>query len=568
MSDLDYGALLFCLILFQMSEALQQEVSGVDSEESFQAAITEDIPRLDQNKEYGLATYLKEVFNLENVQRQLYSIPERNPVSSLFDSNSESYAIRFTRKTTVFIGASVSTGKLIFVKENVQEENFSSDVVDARMRGEKYFLDRIDESSEEKREAQITKTEKSTLLTQNFLEGITLGKFLKNSYEKYRNNIEFKLRLATKIAEAISDAHNQGIIHSDLKPDNIFLVNGKAGVEVILIDLELARNIGEIRAETRDQIQKVGEESGQNWIPQYTEETKDTNDLRFIPDMMEGTPDYISPEQICSGVLSPKTDVYSFGVLLYKLFVGKHPLGEAKTFKEAIKNHMSENVDIEALKNAGISANLEILISSMLNKEANSRPDMDFVLGLLNAILNGTDEEFIYKKFSEAEDGTEISPVNYIDRVRGGVKYLMLGGVMLISAGSAQVKGYEVFSGDTPLNHQVSHTQAPKKQPKTPPSASLISFCSNFELAEGEKPGRDEVEKLVNVVHKHAKLVDHFASTDCISEREECGLIFKQDEKCLAVSAAPKHIREDDGVYCLDAKEISYELCNDSPEIY
>lgn len=114
-------------------------------------------------------------------------------------------------------------------------------------------------------------------------------------------------RLMDQIASALSNAHRRGVIHRDLKPANILLdEEGNA----YLADFGIAKILGP--------------------EPQVI-----TDEDRF------GSPAYISPEQVLGDPVSPQTDIYSLGVVLYMALTGRTPFLDPST-TTVIKRHLSE----------------------------------------------------------------------------------------------------------------------------------------------------------------------------------------------------------------------------------
>jgi WD40 repeat protein/energy-coupling factor transporter ATP-binding protein EcfA2 len=114
-------------------------------------------------------------------------------------------------------------------------------------------------------------------------------------------------RLVDQIASALDTAHQQGVVHRDLKPANILLdEDGNA----YLSDFGIAKELG-----AEAEVTQTG--------------------------AILGTPAYITPEQVQSRSVSPQTDIYALGVMLYELFVGDHPFPEA-TSAELVVKHLQE----------------------------------------------------------------------------------------------------------------------------------------------------------------------------------------------------------------------------------
>ena len=120
-------------------------------------------------------------------------------------------------------------------------------------------------------------------------------------------------RIARDIARALTKAHEAGVVHRDLKPDNVMLEDD-GGVKVL--DFGIAR-----REKPRQQSDTQLAEA----------ETAITAEGAVI-----GTPGYMSPEQALGLDLDQRTDVFSLGVLLYETLTGQRPFGGASLMEAAI----------------------------------------------------------------------------------------------------------------------------------------------------------------------------------------------------------------------------------------
>jgi serine/threonine protein kinase len=135
-----------------------------------------------------------------------------------------------------------------------------------------------------------------TYVVMELLEGHTLGARLKQS----PLDLAETLRIATGVADGLAAAHTKGIIHRDIKPDNIFLTSG-GGVKVL--DFGLARL----------QPGLLGPGSPAT----VTVETK--------PGVLMGTVAYMAPEQIRGQQVDPSADVFAFGCVLFEMLAHRRP---------------------------------------------------------------------------------------------------------------------------------------------------------------------------------------------------------------------------------------------------
>ena len=155
--------------------------------------------------------------------------------------------------------------------------------------------------------------------------------------------------LMLQIAAAVAAAHEEGVIHRDLKPGNIFVVQRSHAPTIIKV---LDFGIAKLASDAGDGLeQKPLTQTG----------------------VMIGTPRYMSPEQCDGAELTPASDVYSLGIILYEMLTGTTPFTGPTPLSVALK-HSSELPRAPREIVTSIPQELEALVLHALEKKPGDRP--------------------------------------------------------------------------------------------------------------------------------------------------------------------------------------------------
>jgi serine/threonine protein kinase/Flp pilus assembly protein TadD len=178
-----------------------------------------------------------------------------------------------------------------------------------------------------------------------YIEGETLAARIKRQLPDLREG----LAIASQVADALNEAHARGIIHRDIKPENIMLTSRG---QVKVLDFGLAKTV-------RD--------------PGLVEPDAETGTLLSMPGMMIGTVPYMSPEQVRGEDLDCRSDIFSFGIVLYEMLSGRRPF-EAKSTAEVISAILTREPPPISRSSLGHSGSAEErLIRKCLEKDPAQR---------------------------------------------------------------------------------------------------------------------------------------------------------------------------------------------------
>lgn len=171
------------------------------------------------------------------------------------------------------------------------------------------------------------------------------------------------LHIVTQACRALAAAHAAGVVHRDMKPDNIFLTQRNGEHDVVkILDFGVAKLLGD-----RD-------------LPLSAQTAVGA---------ILGTPEYMAPEQVSGRAVDQRADIYAMGIILYQLLTGSLPF-KAKNFGEMVIKHLTETpVRPNAVPNLvhEIPRELERIILQCLEKEADKRPaDLQQVAAELDSI--------------------------------------------------------------------------------------------------------------------------------------------------------------------------------------
>ena len=248
-------------------------------------------------------------------------------------------------------------------------------------------------------------------IAMEYVKGRTLTKVLEGG----RMDAASILPVARQVAEALADAHEHGIVHRDVKPGNVMLT--ERGV-VKVLDFGLAR------------FAPPAHEDSATWSGNHG----------ALEGAIVGTLAYMSPEQARGHAVDARSDIFSFGVLLYELLAGRRPF-EGQNAVELVEAILTKSPPPPSTEGP-LAAGLFQLVARMLEKDKARRPpgmgevlrDIDTLLaGNVPALAPGREHTLAVTGFANVTGRPEDA-------------WLGTGLAETVSAGLAEVPGLAVVS--------------------------------------------------------------------------------------------------------------------------
>lgn len=174
---------------------------------------------------------------------------------------------------------------------------------------------------------------------------------------EHRFSSERVVELARDAARGLAAAHASGIVHSDVKPENLFLQTGPQGTSVKVLDFDLA------------------------WVPGVEDPAERHGRL-----ILRGTAKYMAPEQILGDPVDARTDVYALGVVLFRLLTGQLPF-DLELGTTLLRHHLSSPIPPPSWLVDDLDRRLDAVVVRATKKDPSNRyPSMAALLSDLDAI--------------------------------------------------------------------------------------------------------------------------------------------------------------------------------------
>jgi len=193
---------------------------------------------------------------------------------------------------------------------------------------------------------EIGESEGTNFIATEFVEGESLGQRIKRGPMKMTDILD----IGIQVASALAAAHEARIVHRDIKPDNIMV---RADHLVKVLDFGLAKPV----SSDATQVDHEG-------VTQAL--------LKTIPGMVLGTAEYMSPEQARGHEVDQRTDIWSLGVVLYRMVTGKTPFN-GETISDVIASILKTDPLPPVREGEAVPRELQHIVNKCLRKDREER---------------------------------------------------------------------------------------------------------------------------------------------------------------------------------------------------